>query len=69
MQICLKGLIRYVYEGVESKRPKKIFENFGIVSKLGKNGQKSQFRYLEKGVLKLGQATTIKPVQINQSGC
>ena len=37
------------------------FENLDILSKISKNLRKSQIRYLEKGVLGLCRATTIKP--------
>ena len=35
--------------------------------KIRKNRQKSQFRYLEKGALKLRRAATTKPRQIERS--
>ena len=35
---------------------------------MDKNGRKSQFRYLGKGVIELHRAATIKPRKIERSG-
>ena len=43
--------------------PREFLENSGILWKIVENRQKSQFRYLEKGVLELRRATTIKPTK------
>ena len=42
---------------------KLFFENSEILLKLGKNQRKSQIRYLEKGILEVCWAVTIKPRQ------
>ena len=47
--------------------PWECFENSGILPKIGKNRRKSQFRYLEKGVLELHRAAKTKLWQIKQS--
>ena len=60
LQIFFSQGFRYVYEELESKGwgPQKII----------KNRQKNQFCYLEKGVLELHRAATIKPRKIEGSG-
>ena len=62
----LQGL-RYVYKGLKSILSSEFFEDSEILSKIGKNCQKSQFRYLEKGVLELCRAATLKPRKIDHS--
>ena len=47
--------------------PWEYFENSIIVMEICKNFWKSQFCYLEKGALELGQAATTSPRQIERS--